>query len=835
MLIRKLDRETFTPAFDISCRQIYPAPGIAKTPFNAYWNLVDAGKETKSHRHHEGETFLIARGSGVMTGNGHRHQVEVGDVIFIPPFTEHTLANSSDSEELMFLNIYWEDMKLIFDGAEGGAGGASPLVIRKLDRAAMSSAFDIACQRVYPAEGIAETPFNAFWNLVDAGKETKSHRHHEGETFLVMQGEGVMTGNGESHPVASGDVIFIPPFTEHTLANSSEDEELLFLNIYWEDMKLIFDQGGAEAADAGPASAQEQADGEHQRGGDGPPPAARRHMATSSPPNPNGDLHLGHLSGPNLGADVYSRFRRLQGHQGFYMVGTDDNQIWTASMAEQRGETPQQTADHFAEKIITTLGKMGMEVAEYYRPNANPYNRELTEAVVKKLHAEGHIVARDAPALVDPTDGRYLFEAYVQGTCPHCGAGACGNACEECGMPLACTALLNPKAKLTGATPEVRTVRRLFLPLEPHRERIADYIAKTAMPAHLAAFAQHFMAAPELPEVVASHVADWGIPVPIAGFEGQIVSAWLEMGPGYVAGSWPLADRLTGKSGFAAQSWRHLWASDEADLVQFFGLDNSWNHAILYPLVFQLFDPTIRPPVALVSNHFYKLEGSKFSTSRGHAIWGGEAADRWGADPLRLFLAMTGPEAEQSNFAQARFESFVDDELIGTWQQWLGRLGAKMESLYGGTIPEAGTWRDDHLRFLKRLKGFLDSAAECYEPASFSLRRAARLACELVRSASDFGKREDAWGRSPAGKDERRTAIALELAAARTLALIVGPLMPGFAAKLWAGLGYPEPFGQARWDALPQFVTPYQKVGDLAFEHFTSPTAGDSPKGERVA
>lgn len=387
-------------------------------------------------------------------------------------------------------------------------------------------------------------------------------------------------------------------------------------------------------------------------------------------------------------------------------------------------------------------------------------------------------------------------------------------------MPISCTGLIDPKAKLTGATPEIQDVRRLFLPLEPHRASIESYVEKVAMPAHLRALIQRLLSA-ELPDFVVSHVSDWGIPVPLEGFEGQIISAWVEMCPGYISFSVPVTDALAGDQA-DEESWRQLWATPDAELVQFFGLDNGWYHVIVYPLLYQLYDASIRPPVAFVCNHFYRLEGEKFSTSRSHAIWGGDAAQEWGADPLRFFLALTGPEVEHSNFERAEFEGFVDDELIGTWQEWLGRLATKLERPYAGVIPEAGTWTDPHLHFLKRLKGFLDEAEAALAAESFSMRRLTRLACELVRSASDFGKRQDAYGLHPSGKDERRTGIALELAAARVLALIASPVMPGFAEHLWAGLGYASPFSDVRWDSLPQFVTPYQELGDLGGEFFHS-------------
>ncbi len=666
--------------------------------------------------------------------------------------------------------------------------------IHKLDRESFTEAFGIRCRQIFPSEESGQTPFSALWNLVPPAGATRLHRHHEGETFIVAQGRGTMTDGEQSHEVEAGDVVFIPPFTEHSLVNGSDAEELLFLNVYWEDMKLLFAGGSAAPAESQALEAGER----------------RRVLVFGSPPNPNGDLHLGHLAGPYLSADVYTRYRRMLGDDAYYALGTDDNQVWTAAKAEQEGVEAQELADRYAGEIHETLRRAQVEVDWFYRPNRSLHHRQLVRTMVERLWADGHLVARDAPALVCERCDRYLFEFYVTGRCPHCGKPSCGNACEECGRPNRCVDLVDPVCRTCGETPVVRDVRRLFFPLEPHRESLERYLAEVSMTTAHRSLCRTMLEA-GLPEVVSSHPTPWGIPVPVEGFEGQSVSAWLEMAPGYLSGSWDLADHLGRDDG-----WQAFWRSgDEAEVVQFFGFDNGWNHGLLYYAVFRAYDPETRPPRAMVANQLYRLDGSKFSTSRGHAVWARDLLETASPDAVRCYLGYTAPEVEQTNFSMSEFDAFVEGELVGRWEGWLRELGRKVEAVYGGEVPEAGTWTDAHRRFLDVLKATADDAAAAYRAESFSLQRLSRVLIELVRRARDFGRAEDAWGWSAATKDERRTGVALELAAARTLALAAAPLMPGFAHRLWRALGYEGSADDLRWETEPGFVPAGQALGSL--------------------
>ncbi len=693
--------------------------------------------------------------------------------------------------------------------------------IQKIDPEKFAEAFGITCRRLYPMDGLPTTPFNAYWNIIPPESETKLHRHHEGETFIIVRGAGVITVAGESREVEVGDAIYMDPFAYHTLANTSESEELLFLNIYWEDMKLIFDPSGSEASTAAqPAATAKPAATAAPR---------KRTVIYGSPPNPNGDMHLGHMSGPYLTADILVRHRRMLGEDAHLAIGTDDNQCWTAAKASQLGLEPQETADRFATEITKTLDSARLNVSAFYRPNAGERYSELVCDAVEKLYAQGHLVAREAPALVCEGCSQYLFEVYVSGKCPHCGVKCCGNACEDCGRPNEVVDLVDPVCAGCGATPKKTRLRRLFFPLEPHRQTLLDYYDTVVMSTRQRALCRQLMEGP-MPEIIASHLSGWGIPVPLQGFDGQCVSAWIEMAPGYLAGSADVSDAIGRDDG-----WRAFYGSDHGQSIQCYGYDNCWNHGLVYPALLKAYDPEIRLPIAHITNEFYLLDHEKFSTSRGHAVWARDLIGKNSADTVRFYMARTRPEAERTNFSLGEFSDFVERELIGRWGGWLAALQAKVSRGYDGAVPEAGAWSDNHRSYLERLQQTLVDIGRAYALESFSLQRITRLASELVRAARDFGKTEDAWAAVGSAKDERRTGIALELAAARALALTTAPVMPDFAQRLWEGLGYSDQVGDQSWQTLPEFVAPGNQVRGLDADFFPRPVISDEAAGEPPA
>lgn len=680
--------------------------------------------------------------------------------------------------------------------------------VQHLDPQKFLSAYGVDLQLLYPWEGVVEPPFGAAWATLKAGGSTKLHQHQEGETFFIMRGEGVMTVADESVPVRAGSVVFQRPFHQHTLTNTSEHEDLVLLTVWWEDRKLW-----------APPQTQDTAETAAQ-------PAPRRWvMVTAAPPTPNGDLHLGHLAGPYLSADFYTRYLRLRGEAGFYACGSDDHCMYVERMGEKLGLSGHQSAERFVGQLEASLESAGIAMDLFLHPDESPHFAPLVHELFERLWATGKIEEREGPSPYCERCERYLFEADVSGGCPHCATRLTGNTCEACGRINDCKNLLEPRCNICGERAGERVFRRLFFPLSRYAKELTAYHRKTVMNAHLRAFCEQALAE-GLPDVAISHPSSWGLPVALddPAFAGQTLYVWFEMAARYFAYAQHVAEDA-GESG----GYRRFWQADDAEVVQFFGFDNSFYYALLLPAITLAFDAGLRLPTALVSNELYQLDGQKFSTSRGHAIWGRELLAEAGRDAVRFYLAHTCPEHEQTNFTREDFEHTIEKELRQGWGRWLHELETKVRAESTGAVPATGDWTAEQRHFFLQLERALADAAEAYEPATFSPQRLTRVMIELVRGARRFGAAENHWRSVAERSQERRTSLALELLAAKILAIIAAPVIPDFAAALWQGLGYDEPLGAGSWDRATEWVPAGQKLGELGREYFFRPEAVDVP------
>ncbi len=652
-------------------------------------------------------------------------------------------------------------------------------------------AYGIPCQPLYPWEGVADTPFGSMWCVVEPGRSVKTHKHHEAETYIFAQGNGFIRVGGESLPVGPGDAVFMDPFETHEVVNPPGGETVLFLAVWWEDLQLAKSAG--EKAESAADAAR-----------------PRRTVIIATPPTPNGDLHVGHLSGPYLAADIHKRYLLSRGVDAIYLSGADDHQSYVPAKGRKLGIGPREVADRFGDLVEESLAMAAIELDLFVRPKTSRHHIPFVAEFFKALHAKGAFVEKEAPGLYCETCDKYLYEAHVSGRCPHCGAGADGNSCEQCGWPNQVVDLVDPACKYCGGRPAVRPVKRLYFPLSRHRDGLSEWHRRVKMSSHLRTLCTQMIE--DLPDVAACHPTDWGIPVPVAGYEDQTIYAWLEMAPGFLAA----AEEALAKRGEPG-TWRDALSGD-AGLVQFFGFDNSYYFAVLFPALWMAYDPEIPLPTAFVTNEFLRLDGAKFSTSRGHAIWGHEILARTPADVLRFYLAWAGPEREQTNFTLPEMEATVERELVEGWQGWLRDLGSRIDQHYGGVAQGSGGWTDDHQQFFGVLTRTSADVAACYEAATFSPARAVRLLSELVRQARRFGVSERHWAKLANGVEELRNGLGLELAAARLLAILAAPILPDLSRRLWQALGYPAPAGPLAWEDAPQFVPHGNRLALTAFE-----------------
>lgn len=510
-------------------------------------------------------------------------------------------------------------------------------------------------------------------------------------------------------------------------------------------------------------------------------------LATATPPTPNGDLHLGHLSGPYLAADVVARHLRRCGAPTMTLTGIDDHQSYTERAAIGAGESAEQTATWFGDRIVQAWEATDVHYDVIGRPRNDQSHRQLTQDVFRVLFERGHIVARTRPLPFCRECQRWAFEAYVTGGCPHCGSPSCGNACEVCGRPNDCADLLNPSCTMCGTPCEVRDCERLYLPLAPHLPLLQSFWSQVLMNGHLSALCKA-MAADGLPEIAVSHPADWGIPTPVAGFTNQRIYVWFEMAAGYLAagaGAWGRCDRV----------------------AQCFGFDNGWFHAVLFPVVMRLWDEQTTLPAAFICNEFLRLDGLKFSTSRRHAVWVLDALRDAHPDHLRLYLAWERPAVTATNFTWDAMRARIGGDLLPRWSRWLFDLARRCElraldwsPTAAGAATTLGAASKGRVARLRRATGDTARAVNLgYGVEQFDLPGILQALHALVRLAADTGEDLEHLAGAPGLHETFTAGVDAELAAAALFAAGLAPITPKLAEALWAALGLPDSADDIRW------------------------------------
>lgn len=630
----------------------------------------------------------------------------------------------------------------------------------------------------------------AGFGRIRPGGETTPHRHDETEVFIILSGRGEVAG----HAVGPGAVVFCEPFESHVLRNTGS-EELRFVTLYWRDAE--------RAARVAANNGRDRL-------------AGRPVFVFSTPPTPNGDLHLGHLSGPYLGADVFVRFQRMNGVEAYHLTGSDDFQSYVVGRARQEGRAPAEVAAHYAAEIRATLELMDIPLDQYTVTNADPTYPDGLRAFFSRLVASGAVERRRAAALTDGETGAYLYEVDVGGLCPTCGSPTGGNICEECGEPNSCVDIVRPRSKLSAAPPRRAMVERHSLPLHEFRDVVLDHHRRGKVSPRLQELTARLYAREEF-HLPVTHPASWGVR-PTEETEGeQVIWVWPEMAYGFLHGIAALGRRL-------GRDWSADRPRDDWKIVHFFGYDNSFYHTILYPVLYRLAHPGWQPDIDYNVNEFYLLDGQKFSTSRRHAIWGKDVLTADSVDAVRYYLALTRGEGERTNFEVAAFQRTVADVLIGRWQRWLTDLGERIDAGFGGLAPDAGTWTPGQTAFLERLRTRLDAISGAYGADGFTLNGVMAELDGLVDDAIRFADAHRRLSAIPEAADAWRTTLALELAAARLLSQAAAPVMPRFAARLAHHLGCPP---VTRWMDRVSLPPPGGAVTLAGATFFTMPTLAE--------
>ena len=615
------------------------------------------------------------------------------------------------------------------------------MLIRKFDRTQLESEpHSVLFKDLYPWEAIDETPFGASLAVVEPGGKTMIHHHNPCETFLICQGQGTMTCNGESSAVASGDVIYLPPQSEHFLSNDSSTDPLMFLSVFWDS----------------PQQAT--------------PGATGPRLYLPSPPTPNGGLHLGHLSGPYLLADVLKRFDRQRGGAAGWMLVSDDHQSYTALRAHFDHRSPAETAVYFCSEIQKLLAALDAAPDAVIQPGQNVDYGKAVLAALDQLQLPVHKVTGWHCTHCDIP----LYDGYARGHCPHCVSPCRGFLCETCCTPNTPDTLGEVHCLLCDQPAAKRESEQRIFSLQPYLEALADYHQNLRLSPRLRALAQRFLELEDL-HVLATHPGAWGLKTS----EGQVLSPWFELS---------LAAPL-------------LSAGNEP--VHCFGADNAFLYLMLDPAVSLALHPQRSLPAALHGNDYLMLDDQKMSTSRGHILEAGPMIQKYGSDLVRLLLAGLRPEISDTQCNAEMAEGFLKQRVIGPWQDWLEGVGRRITTESGSKTPEASQWGVEQEEFQERLESLRKRCLAAYERGR--LQEVAGCLQELVDQSTTFALSQEPLQ----GMPDRATALALELAAVRLLAQLCAPLMPKFATQLWKHLGQR---GAVDWPAGVELLEPGQRV-----------------------
>ncbi|WP_441249360.1 class I tRNA ligase family protein [Kitasatospora sp. McL0602] len=486
---------------------------------------------------------------------------------------------------------------------------------------------------------------------------------------------------------------------------------------------------------------------------------------TATPPTPNGELHVGHLAGPYVAADVLRRFLRADGEPCRLTSGLDDHDSVVELCALTQGRKAEEVADGYGEAITVDWRRAGVEFDQVVHPRAEPGHLAQVGALFRELHAEGVIVPRSRLLPHCAPCDRLLHGAYVRGGCPSCGAPAQGNLCRSCARPNDCGDLLDPHCVLCGTPAGLRQCRRLYLPLENFRKELTEYWASVPMPPRLAVLCDR-LRHDGLPEAAVSHPADWGVEVPVEGFADQRIDPRFELAAGRL--------RQQEDGGLAAGP------------VEFFGFDRAYVHLALIPAVLLARGAAL--PTGFQVNEQYRLDGRRFSTGARHAVWALDALTEAGSDTLRRHVLSDRPDGRPADFRPAELDA-TREHLHASWNRWLTGLFSALREDCDGLRPQEPAGGAGWEQLCERLDRAVQDLRCAYGPAGFAPRRAVALLDEVVRLAQDFHAVNAHERDRPSGASRYRAALTAELAIASALTAWAWPVMPEGAARLAEALG----------------------------------------------
>jgi methionyl-tRNA synthetase len=510
-------------------------------------------------------------------------------------------------------------------------------------------------------------------------------------------------------------------------------------------------------------------------------------------PYASGPRHIGHVAGFGVPSDIFARYHRLRGNDVLMVSGTDEHGTPIMVAADAEGVAPRQLADRFNAVIREDLCSLGLSYDLFTRTTTRNHYR-VTQDVFRTLIGHGYVVPRETLGAFSSSTGRTLPDRYIEGTCPICGfSEARGDQCDNCGNQLDPIDLIEPRSRIDGTTPVFRETEHFFLDLPAFADRLAEWIGEqTHWRPNVRSFSLNLLQ--ELKPRAITRDLDWGVPIPLAGYEerdDKRIYVWFDAVIGYLSASieWAAARG-------APDAWREWWQNDQARHYYFMGKDNIVFHSVIWPSMLLGYGEggeygagrgPLQLPFDVVSSEFLTMEGRKFSSSRGIAIYVNDFLSRYEADPLRYFLTAAGPETQDTDFTWSEFVRRNNDELVATWGNLVNRT---LVSAYRniGAVPEPHELQDNDRAMLVAIDGGFATVGELIESAR--LRAALAEAMRLAAQVNQYLSEEAPWATMESDPRRSRTVLYVALRCVDDLKTLLAPFLPFSSQVVHELLGY---------------------------------------------
>ncbi len=504
----------------------------------------------------------------------------------------------------------------------------------------------------------------------------------------------------------------------------------------------------------------------------------KRYTITAALPYANGPVHLGHLAGVYIPADIYTRYLRLQGRDVVFICGSDEHGVPITIKAKKEGVTPQAVVDRYHEIIGKSFAEFGISFDNYSRTSAAIHHETASE-FFKDLHDKGEFIEETTEQLYDAQAQQFLADRFVTGTCPKCGnTESYGDQCEQCGTSHNATDLIDPKSTLSGSTPVRKKTKHWFLPLDEHQAWLKEWILKehkSDWKPNVYGQCKSWIDDGLRPRAVTRDL-DWGIPVPAENAEGKVLYVWFDAPIGYISATKEWAQNT-------AVDWTPYWQDKDTKLVHFIGKDNIVFHCIIFPSMLKAHGDYILPD-NVPANEFLNLEGDKISTSRNWAVWLHEYLVDFPdqQDVLRYALTANAPETKDNDFTWADFQARNNNELVAIFGNFINRVSVLTHKYYNGVVPKAHNYAQEDEAVLSQLKAYPKVIADSIERYRF--REAQSELMNVARAGNKYLADAEPWKLIKSDPERTATIMYVALQIASALAVLSEPFLPFTSRKL---------------------------------------------------